>query len=61
MNNVFLFFIFTLSSFSLLAQDVTQEDSLSLIFIGDIMGHDPQIQSAFNPKKGEYNYEGVFR
>jgi poly-gamma-glutamate synthesis protein (capsule biosynthesis protein) len=61
MKNVVLLFIFTLSSFSLFAQDVTQEDSLSLIFIGDIMGHDPQIQSAFNPENGKYNYESVFR
>ena len=50
-----------LSSFSLFAQDVPQEDSLSFIFMGDIMGHDPQIASAFNPEKGAYNYEGVFR
>ena len=61
MKNVFQLFILTLSSFNLLAQDVTQEDSLSLIFMGDIMGHDPQIESAFNPEKGVYNYEGVFR
>lgn len=61
MKNVFQLFILTLSSFNLLAQDVTQEDSLSLIFMGDIMGHDPQIESAFNPEKGAYNYEGVFR
>ena len=53
MKNVVLLFTFTLSSFSLFAQDVTQEDSLSLIFIGDIMGHGPQIQSAFNPENGE--------
>jgi len=36
-----------------------QEDSvninrLSLLFIGDIMGHDEQIASAFNPGTGNY-------
>ena len=60
-KNVFLLFILTLSTFTLVGQDVTQVDSLSLIFMGDIMGHDPQIESAFNPEKGTYNYEGVFR
>ena len=61
MKNIFLPIIITLSSFSLFAQDVPKEDSLSFIFMGDIMGHDPQIASAFNPAKGAYNYEGVFR
>jgi len=61
MKNVFLLFILTLSTFTLVGQDVRQVDSLSLIFMGDIMGHDPQIESAFNPEKGTYNYEGVFR
>lgn len=61
MKNVFLLFILTLLTFTLVGQDVRQVDSLSLIFMGDIMGHDPQIESAFNPEKGTYNYEGVFR
>ena len=61
MKNIFLLLIVTFSSFDLFAQEVTQADSLSLIFMGDIMGHDPQIESAFNPEKGVYNYEGVFR
>lgn len=42
-----------------------QEDSvninrLSLLFIGDIMGHDEQIASAFNPGTGNYEYDDVF-
>lgn len=36
-------------------------DSLKLIFIGDIMGHDPQISSAFDKKTNTYNYENVFK
>ena len=35
-------------------------DSLSFIFIGDIMGHKPQINSAFDPKTSTYDYEDVF-
>ena len=61
MKNIYLLIIVTLSSFSFFAQDVPKEDSLSFIFMGDIMGHDPQIASAFNPEKGAYNYEDVFR
>lgn len=43
-----------------------QEDSvsvrrLSLLFIGDIMGHDEQIASARNAETGEYEYNDVFR
>ena len=61
MKNLLLLFVLTFSYLSLFGQDAEQKDSLSLIFIGDIMGHDPQIESAFNPENGEYNYEGVFR
>ena len=42
-------------------QDIKQKDSLTFIFIGDIMGHEPQIQSAFDTENGKYNYEGVFK
>ena len=40
--------------------NLTKTDSLSLIFMGDIMGHDGQIKSAFNEKTNKYNYEPVF-
>ena len=39
---------------------LTKVDSLSLIFMGDIMGHDGQIKSAYNKKTKTYNYEPVF-
>ena len=39
---------------------LTQVDSLTLIFIGDIMGHDPQIESAYNSESRNYNYDVVF-
>jgi len=35
-------------------------DSLSFLFMGDIMGHKPQINAAFDAKTKSYNYENVF-
>jgi poly-gamma-glutamate capsule biosynthesis protein CapA/YwtB (metallophosphatase superfamily) len=35
--------------------------TLSLIFAGDIMGHDDQIRAALDPETQTYNYEPVFR
>jgi poly-gamma-glutamate synthesis protein (capsule biosynthesis protein) len=34
---------------------------ISLLFIGDLMGHDEQIWSAENRETGEYNYDDVFQ
>jgi len=43
----------------------TQSDSisneLSLLFIGDIMGHGPQITSAYNKTTKSYDYNSVFK
>lgn len=41
---------------------IPQEDttSCSLLFTGDIMGHDTQIQSAYNDSTGEYHYDTCF-
>jgi poly-gamma-glutamate capsule biosynthesis protein CapA/YwtB (metallophosphatase superfamily) len=36
-------------------------DKISLLFIGDIMGHDEQIWSAENRETHEFNYDDVFR
>jgi len=53
----FFFFVFFLSSF-VFAQDST----LRLIFAGDLMGHDPQINAAKKEAKGKgYNYKPVFQ
>ena len=41
-------------------EKLTKVDSLSLIFMGDIMGHDGQIKSAYNRKTNTYNYNPVF-
>jgi poly-gamma-glutamate synthesis protein (capsule biosynthesis protein) len=37
-----------------------KSDSLSLLFIGDIMGHDEQIWSAENRETRSFNYDDVF-
>jgi poly-gamma-glutamate synthesis protein (capsule biosynthesis protein) len=34
--------------------------SITLLFVGDVMGHDPQIASALNEETGEYSYSDVF-
>jgi len=36
------------------------QDTLSLLFVGDIMGHTPQIHSAYDKQTGHYNYKPVF-
>jgi poly-gamma-glutamate capsule biosynthesis protein CapA/YwtB (metallophosphatase superfamily) len=36
-------------------------DRISLMFIGDIMGHDTQIASAWDSRTNTYNYDDVFR
>ncbi len=38
----------------------TIENTMSLLFIGDVMGHGPQIRSAYNYKTKVYNYDTVF-
>lgn len=47
--------IYTLSK----SQEVS-DSSLTLLFIGDVMGHSPQITSAYNPSTGKYEYDSVF-
>lgn len=37
-----------------------QIDTISLLFIGDIMGHVPQIEAAFDEKSNTYDYKEVF-
>ena len=41
--------------------DSVSVKKLSLLFIGDIMGHDEQLASALNPETGAYEYNDVFR
>lgn len=37
------------------------ENTVSLLFAGDAMGHEPQFQWAYDPKTDTYNYEPNFR
>ena len=38
-----------------------KDNQLSLLFIGDIMGHGPQIKAAFNDSSKTYSYENMFK
>ena len=42
---------------------VTQEDSdeVSLLFIGDFMGHLAQINAAYDKESGRYSYDSIFK
>uniref|UniRef100_UPI00404A4B73 CapA family protein n=1 Tax=Flavobacterium sp. TaxID=239 RepID=UPI00404A4B73 len=42
------------------SQKLQKIDSLSFVFIGDIMGHEPQINAAFDKETNSYNYDAVF-
>jgi poly-gamma-glutamate capsule biosynthesis protein CapA/YwtB (metallophosphatase superfamily) len=54
--------LITINSFLLSAQDAdTVNKKISLLFIGDIMGHDEQIWSAEDRETHTYNYDDVFR
>lgn len=43
---------------SIYAQDTT---TVSFVFVGDVMGHDTQINSAYNENTGKYDYSGCFK
>jgi len=61
---VFIVFslIFTCLSARLNSQSVTeQENNLTLLFMGDIMGHDTQIRAAENKETLIYDYNDQFR
>ena len=38
-----------------------KDNQLSLLFIGDIMGHGPQIKAAFNDSSKTYSYQNMFK
>ena len=42
----------------LMAKDAS---TLSLLFVGDIMGHDTQLEAALQPETGEYEYASCFK
>lgn len=59
-----LFFISFLLSFPYFLHsqaDTAIKQELSMIFIGDFMGHQDQIDAAYNSKTGRYNYDSCFQ
>jgi poly-gamma-glutamate synthesis protein (capsule biosynthesis protein) len=58
-------FTIIISSFILISYGQAKVDStnheLSLLFIGDIMGHGPQITSVYDKTTKTYNYNSVFK
>lgn len=50
-----------LVNIDLKGQADTTEKSITILFTGDIMGHDTQIASAFDPETGKYDYNSVFQ
>ncbi len=58
MKHKLLFCFFIGVSFVLRAQDTTY---VSLLFGGDVMGHDSQIASAYNPATKSYDYNPCFQ
>ena len=55
----FLIWAVFFNIFSAFCQEIPERDSLSLLFMGDIMGHDSQINSAMQPDSS-YNYTECF-
>jgi poly-gamma-glutamate capsule biosynthesis protein CapA/YwtB (metallophosphatase superfamily) len=56
---VTVFFIFSLWAHAQAGDNDTS--CLKIIFAGDIMGHDAQIQGAYDAQTGSYNFEPTFR
>jgi len=59
-NILFLLFL-AVCDFLAAQQSIPSENKISLLFIGDIMGHDEQIRSAENRETQKYNYDEVFK
>ncbi len=57
MRAVFLIFSFTIIAFGAIGQS---SSTLNLIFVGDVMGHSPQINSAYDETTKSYCYDSVF-
>jgi poly-gamma-glutamate capsule biosynthesis protein CapA/YwtB (metallophosphatase superfamily) len=57
-TQIVLLILMIFSAFRLYAQDTTK---ISLLFLGDIMQHETQINAAYNPKTGKHDYTNCFR
>ncbi|MFT4600037.1 MAG: poly-gamma-glutamate capsule biosynthesis protein CapA/YwtB (metallophosphatase superfamily) [Arenicella sp.] len=53
--------ILLLTFFSFGQEKDTSSQELTLLFIGDIMGHGPQITSAYDSEKKAYDYDRCFK
>ncbi len=51
------FLVFLLSACAVAESKKQTISQLSLLFVGDIMQHDPQIQAAYDPKTQTYSYD----
>ena len=40
---------------------LSQNNEVSMLFVGDVMGHDGQINAAFNKTTNSYEYEDAFK
>ena len=61
LNHILIFLLSVIPFLHLKSQEIQNRDkTVSLLFIGDIMGHDSQITSAENPVTRTYNYDDVF-
>ena len=61
LRKLHILFLIFYCSFQVLAQETKPgSEKISLLFIGDIMGHDEQIWSAENRETHTYNYDDVF-
>ncbi|MDD3079033.1 MAG: CapA family protein [Paludibacter sp.] len=58
---LWLFCSFLSGTSSEIRSDSIPEESVSLIFAGDIMGHSPQYKAAYNAENQKYDYEPCFR
>jgi poly-gamma-glutamate synthesis protein (capsule biosynthesis protein) len=56
-----LFLIVIFISFQVFYAQQEKKNSLKLLFLGDIMGHGPQIKTAFNPLTKNYEYDANFQ
>lgn len=61
MKTILIFFCLSISFLCVSGQDKTPIDSISLLFIGDIMGHDSQIIASYDSVSNSYNYLDVFK
>jgi len=58
---IFISFLLTPGNYVTGQDQLVAGDKISLLFIGDIMGHDDQIRSAEDTLTHKYNYDDVFK